>query len=268
VPGQRVFTAGHSFHTFVADILPGLARSAGFSGHAAVGIQFMGGSRVIEHWDRPDYVNEAKRALRAGRVDVLTLSPTFHPDPGIDHFARLGLEHNPDLRVTVQASWVPCDGLLYATFNPGKVGRDALTGDDLRQLHAPYFQSVDEEVGELNRRYGRPVLAVVPVGQALIALRERIKEGRAAGLSSQVELFTDELGHPAVPVQVLAAYGHFAVIYRRSPVGLATPPALARAGNPRWGDGLNRLLQELAWEAVLGHPLSGVQARRKKSKGR
>jgi hypothetical protein len=29
------------------------------------------------------------------------------------------------------------------------------------------------------------------------------------------------MGHPAVPVQVLAAYGHFAVIYRRSPVGLA-----------------------------------------------
>ena len=46
---------------------------------------------------------------------------------------------------------------------------------------------------------------MVPVGQALIALRERIRAGRAAGLRSQDELFTDAMGHPALPVQVLAA---------------------------------------------------------------
>src|SRR5205807_1608484 len=109
--GLRVFTAGHSLHVFVADILPDLARLAGLAGHVAMGTQFLGGSRVIEHWDRPDTTNEAKRVLRSGRADVLTLSPTLHPDEGIDQFARLGLEHNPNLRITIQASWVPFDGL-------------------------------------------------------------------------------------------------------------------------------------------------------------
>jgi hypothetical protein len=220
-----------------------------------LGAQFLGGSRVLEHWDRPDPWNEAKRALRTGRVDVLTLSPTFHPDAGIDSFVRLALQHNPGSHITVQASWVPFDSLLSAPFRPGAT-RDTLTGDDLRQLHAPYFRSLDDEVEALRRAHVRPVLSVVPVGQALIALRERIRAGRAPGLRSQEELFTDPLGHPALPVQVLAAYGHFAVIYRRSPVGLPPPRALA-GGRPE-GEGLNRLLQELTWEAVFRHPLSGV----------
>jgi hypothetical protein len=248
--GQRVLTAGHSFHVFIADILPDIARRAGITGHVALGKQFLGGSRVIEHWNRPDSLNQAKRILRDGRVDVLTLSPTFHPDEGIDRFTRLGLEHNPELRVTVQASWVPFDGLLAATIYPGKGGRDALTGTDLRELHAPYFLSLDEEVNLLNEAYGKPVLSVVPVGQALIALRERVKAGQAAPLRSQEELFVDEIGHPAVPLQVLAAYAHFGVIYRRSPVGLSVPTVLGRAGKPAWAEELNRLLQEVAWTAV------------------
>ena len=47
--GRRVFTAGHSFHVFVAQLLPDLARSAGINGHVAVGTQYLGGSRVLEH---------------------------------------------------------------------------------------------------------------------------------------------------------------------------------------------------------------------------
>ena len=62
------------------------------------------------------------------------------------------------------------------------------------------------------------------------------------------------------PLQALVAYCHFAVIYRRSPVGLPMPAVLARANNPNWDEKLTRLLQELAWDAVTHHPLSGVKA--------
>ena len=75
----------------------------------------------------------------------------------------------------------------------------------------------------LNHAHGKPVASVVPVGQALVALREAVHAGQVRPLKSQEELFTDPLGHPAMPVQVLAAYAHFAAIYRRSPVGLPLP---------------------------------------------
>jgi hypothetical protein len=42
-------------------------------------------------------------------------------------------------------------------------------------VHAAYFASVEQEVASLNRGYGRAVLAVVPVGQALLGRRERVR---------------------------------------------------------------------------------------------
>src|ERR1051325_6419622 len=107
--GQRVFTCGHSFHFWVADILSEVARAAGIPDHQVVGVSVIGGSRVIQHWDVPEENNEARKALRAGTVDVLTLSPIWLPDEGIEKFAKLAVEHNPNVRVTVQEFWLPND---------------------------------------------------------------------------------------------------------------------------------------------------------------
>ena len=99
--GQRVFTCGHSFHVWVPDILADLCKKAGIQGHTQVGISSIGGSQIIQHWNVPDDQNTAKKALKTGNVDVLTLSPIFLPDPGIENFTRLGLEYNKDIRVLV-----------------------------------------------------------------------------------------------------------------------------------------------------------------------
>jgi CubicO group peptidase (beta-lactamase class C family) len=258
--GQRVFVCGHSFHVFIAEPLAEMAQAAGLKGHRAVGTQFLGGSRTIQHWNLPDRQNRAKKALRTGAVDVLTLSPIQQPDDGVDNFVKLALAHNRNVRVTVQASWAAWDGdnTRFPTGARKKVDRNK-TPEELQKIHAAYFRTVDDQVAALNKELGKPVVFVVPVGQAVVALRSRIHAGKAAGLKSQAELFTDAIGHGTPPVQALAAYCHYAVIYRRSPVGLPTPGVLRKAHNPAWGEDLNRLLQEIAWEAVTHHPLSGVK---------
>ncbi len=255
--GRRVLSAGHSFHVFVPGILRELAAGAGIKDHVQVDVQSIGGSRVVQHWDLAEEKNKAKTALKTGKVDVLTLSPIYLPDEGIANFARLALEHNPDARVTVQEFWLPFD-----TFDPARrkvegLDRNAMTGEELRRRHEPYFKAMDDHVRELNGKLGKPAVFVVPVGQAVIALRERVIAGQAPGIATQAELFTDGIGHVRGPVQALNAYCHYAVIYRRSPVGLAVPGVLAREKREDEGK-LNRLLQELAWEAVTAHPLSGV----------
>lgn len=257
--GLRVYSAGHSFHVFVPGILAELAKGAGVADHVLVGLSPIGGSRVIQHWDLADDRFKSKEALRSGKVDVLTLSPIHLPDAGIENFARLGLEHNPDIRVTIEEFWLPFD--LYDTtftLRPKTVDHNAITGEELRKLHAPYFKSMDEHIVELNKQFGKPVLFAVPAGQATIALREKILAGQAPGLKVQEDLFTDPIGHATAPLQALVSYCHFGVIYRRSPVGLPLPNVLARASKPEWDEKLNRLLQDLAWEAVVQHPLSGV----------
>jgi hypothetical protein len=257
--GQRVFSAGHSFHMFVPGLLREMAQAAGIADHVQAGTQSIGGSRVIQHWDRPDETNALKKALRTGEVDVLTLSPIYLPDEGIENLVRLGLEHNPNVRVTIQEFWLPYDvyDLNYQRKRPEPVDRNSRTVEELRSIPAEYFKSMDEHVTALNNKFSKPAVFVVPVGQAVVALREKIIAGQAPGLKQQNDLFTDAIGHATPPLQALTAYCHFAVIYRRSPVGLPRPSVLAR--NVAWTDDLNHLLQELAWDAVSAHPLSGVK---------
>lgn len=259
--GLRVFTCGHSFHVWVVRMLQDLAEKAGIKNHRVAGVSSIGGSRVSQHWDVADDKNEAKKALAAGQVDVLTLSPIWLPDTGIENFARLAVEHNPNIRITVQEFWLPND-----TFNPvypletrKKVDHNAASIPELTKQNDLYRDSIETHVRELNQKLKTNALVVVPVGAAAIALREKILARQAPPLKVQWSLFTDDWGHPTPPLKVLAAYCHFAVIYRRSPVGLPMPQEFEQ--NQQYANAnLNRLLQQLAWDAATQNPLTGVTA--------
>jgi hypothetical protein len=95
---------------------------------------------------------------------------------------------------------------------------------------------------------------------AAVTLREKIVKGEVPGLKKQSELFRDNWGHAQPPLQILASYCHYAVIYRRSPEGLPVPKAFAALKDMSDADktALNRLLQEIAWQTVGAHPMSGV----------
>ena len=256
--GQRVFVCAHSFMLFTAKLLPPMAEAAGIA-HVNAGQQMIGGSRVIQHWNLPDAKNGAKTALREGKVDVLTLSPhTLLPDPGIDQFTRLGLDKNPGLRVLVQASWPTHDGTSNKAFaNPTRNAATVTSLRTQRDAHnSGWLVNLEAQIRNLNDTVGRQAVFIVPVSNAVFALRERVAEGRAPGLTRQTDLFSDALGHPRPPLAVLVTYCHFSAIYGRSPVGLPVPAALK--DNPE-ADALNQLLQQLAWEAVTAHPMSGVR---------
>jgi len=256
--GLRVYTVGHSFHFWVAPILREIADLASIKGHTVAGVAYRGGSTVQKIWEEAAGA-QARQALEAGNIDVLTLAPIWMPDPGIEKFVQLGLGKNPNLRVTVQEFWLPNDEYrpVYPLDTKKAVDHNATDLVALREANRRYEADVETQVREVNQRLGRDVVAVVPVGAASIALREKIAAGQAPGLKVSWRLFTDSWGHPTTPLRILAAYCHYAVIYRRSPVGLPMPGEFLRNqeyANPK----LNALLQEIAWNAVVNHPLTGV----------
>ena len=262
--GQRVFSIGHSFHVWVPGIVTDLAAMAELPGHSQVGISSIGGSRVIQHWDLPPEKNKGRDALATGNVDVLTMSPIFLPDEGIENFVSLALEHNKGIRVIAQPIWLRWDIYEPKTKRPATVDHNAITGEELRKRHAEHFQKMDDHIRALNQKYreqvGHTVMFIAPAPQALIALREKIIAGEAPGLKQQEDLFTDALGHGTAPLKALVAYVNYATIYRRSPIGLPVPAILKQAKLGENEEQLNRLLQEIAWDAVVQHPLSGVQS--------
>ncbi len=255
--GQRVFVCAHSFMIYTAKLLPPLAEAAGIA-HVNAGQQMIGGSRVMQHWQLPDEKNRAKAVLRAGDADVLTLSPNaLMPDEGIDLYTKLGLEKNPALRIFVQASWATRDGTTGPFKNDQRNTATVASLRSQRDAHRTlWLAKLEAQVRALNTTVGRTAVYVVPVSDAVFALREKVAEGRAPGLTKQTDLFRDDLGHPHPPLAMLVTYCHFAAIYGRSPVGLPVPAVLK--GLPHAAE-LNRLLQQISWDAVTAYPLSGVR---------
>lgn len=255
--GLRVFIMSHSFHFFVADRLAPIAKAAGIEGHTLVGKQMLGGSRVQEHWDLPKKKNLAKAALREGKTDLITMSPNWVvPDEGIERFVELGLQHNPKLRALVQLSWMPGDALDSKDKVRTNEARDSRPLDVPLAAHATWKAKLEPQLLALNQKLGREVIHAVPAGDAVLKLRELIVAGKVPGIAKQSEIFTDAGGHGKLPLIALVTYCNFACIYRMSPVGLNDPqPDLDRISTD-----LKPMLQRVAWEAAIAHPMSGVTA--------
>jgi hypothetical protein len=265
--GLRVFFAAHSLLWYVPAPLGEIATAAGIKDHKLVGVQSLGGSKTLQHWNLPEAKNQAKKALKTGEVDVFVMSPIQFPDEGIDNFVKLGLEHNPNMRFTVQISWAAWDADMQ-TFPKGstaKVDRNK-TPEELKKIHEANIKAAEAQADEINKKVGKKVLYLVPSAQASIALRTRIHNKEMPGVTSQAELFRDAISHPAPPLETLNTYLHFAVIYGQSPVGLPMPGLLKKANKEAWDDKCNRALQEIAWETVTNYPYSGVSAAPAKEK--
>jgi hypothetical protein len=259
--GQRVATCGHSFHVFTYKQVDEIAKSAGLE-HQLVGISSIGGSTVKKHWDVPEEKSVVKQVLKTGKVDVLTLSPIWLPDDAIEQFVKLGIEHNPTLRITVQEYWMPNDEYnpVYPLDTRKKVDHNATDLGKLRDATMRYAKDIEDYIQGINQRLDKQSIFIVPVGMAAVTLREKIVKGEAPGLKTQAELFRDNWGHALPPLQILSSYCHFAVIYRRSPVGLPVPNAFKALKDMSDDDKakLNKLLQEIAWDSVTHHPLTGL----------
>lgn len=266
-PGVRVFFASHSLMWYVPKPLGEMAEAAGIKGHRLVGLQSLGASRTIQHWNLPDEKNEAKKAIRTGEVDVFVMSPISFPDEGIENYVSLGLEHNPHMRFIVQLSWGGGD-IDNQDFPKGafdSVDKEK-TPDQLQRLYERNIKAGEAQADELNKKYGKgkKIVALVPSAQAMVALRTKIASNEWPGLTKQGELFVDAV-HPSAPMEALNTYMHFAVLYGQSPVGLPMPALLKNAQRDAWDEKFNRSLQELAWETVATYPYSLVTAAKEKS---
>lgn len=255
----RVFYTGHSFSGGPFEWMAILAKQGGISGYEALGRQVLGGSRVISHWDLAEPRNQAKAALRKGNVDVLVLSPNMQmPDEGIDRFVHLAMEHNPEIRVLVQGSWMTWDGL-------GKGGitnalRDERPVSEVRERTIRHMGEIRDQLRQINQRVGRNVCRLVPVGLGVVRLREMIAEGSLPGFQKPSQLFSDDIGHAHPAVSHLTTYMFYAALFSRDPQELA---GLGNNGwTQKWGQPpkeLAGILKRVAWETMRNEPLSGLE---------
>lgn len=254
--GLRVFFVGDSFHAFVVRPLIALAREAGIPGHWAEGWDILDVSTPIAHWERVAPEGSATTALQSGRVEVLTLAAVDR-DPGIDLFADLAVAHNDGVRIMVQRSWPRDDGWPPGSITADDRDRATLTDIEvLRAAWAPATERLRVQLRGVNERYERELAHLVPAHDAVLAVRRAVAEGHLPGVARQSELFVDPTGHAADVVQHLVSYVWFTALYRQSPLGSSV------LDTERTADSADRhlRLQQIALEAVLAEPMSGVLA--------
>ena len=290
--GQKIVMATHSFNVFVGPVRPNarnpdvvagpgplaaLAAERGKAGHETLQVQMIGGSTPMQHWsegDGDDSKNRAKAALlKAGpALDVFTMSPNSKiPEEGIDHFGDFIIAHNPNARIMVQVSWSGWDG-HGRTPSVGGSGGGKFTNADRDQvdlatldrwisgkgdgvMDESYVDRLRTQLAGIDQRAGHEITFVVPSGLAVYTLRKEVLLGHVPGITKQSELHRDPIGHPTQVTANLVTYVWFAAMYRESPVGLKslineTDPLSAKR---------ERLLQEIAWNAVVAEPKSGVR---------
>jgi hypothetical protein len=237
---------------FVPRNVEQLVTAAGIQGHKLVGTQGIGGSRVIQHWDLDEVKNKAKPALAAGDVDVFTMAAHVAiPDDGITNFVKLGLEHNPNMRFLVQASWYPYDVPDQEKRIRDNAKRDEAKIADLQAAVDTWRKKLEAQVDDLNQKHGKKCVFITPVGDAVVKLRALVADGKYPGVTKQSALFRDPIGHGFAHIQWLATYCNFAAIYRITPEGLK----LTIDGVD---DAQQAILQKIAWETVSKYPYAGV----------
>jgi hypothetical protein len=259
--GQRVFYAAHSLMWPIPDPLNEVVNAYGIKDHVMVGLQSLGFSQTIAHWNLGEAQNQAKKALKTGKVDAFVMSPMDMPDPGVDNFVALGLENNPKTRFYLQNNWAGFN-------NDGQKARrmmmgppwDSSTEEQLKTLNTECEKAFEAQAKQINEKNGHPVIFIIPTSQANHTLRAMIVRKEFPGLDKQSQLFADQIGHPTAALVTLNTYLHFATIYGRSPVGLPMPKILKQANNAKWDENFNKALQELAWKTVIEYPYSGVKA--------
>ena len=264
LPAKRPQAVYHLGHSLVGRDMPAmLSQLMGNRYHSQLGW----GASMRNHWqsDVPGFAEEnatpafrpARDALASGDYDALVLTEMVELKDAIRYhdsakaladWAALARSARPDIRVYLYETWHRLDD---------PAGWEARIATDLPalwegQILRPAMAASDQ------------VIHVIPAGQVLAALVQRIEAGDMPGLSSRADLFgrdgaapdmihLSDIGHYAV------ALTHYAVLSGESPVGL--PHALLRAdGSPAEAPTPQaaRLMQEVVWQVVTGYAPTGV----------
>jgi hypothetical protein len=184
--------------------------------------------------------------MKKGEVDVwLTTDAAWAEKPDLKEFGTAGLAGNPNFRLYQQAR-----------FLVEKVEeRDNSKIADVQAALDKQRKRLEVRVDAINKEIGKPVVFIVPVGDAIVKLREMVVDGKFPGVTKQSELFMSGYKgalHAEKHVNLLTAYCNYAAIYQKSPVGL-------KLEMKDITEEQHAILQKLAWETVSQYPHAGVK---------
>jgi hypothetical protein len=248
----RVFYIGHSLQNWtVPTMVASFARASEVRHEFQA--QIGNGAPLRWQWERPETAEgvNAQTALPSREYDVLVMTEAvplaenvrWNETAGFfGRFLAAARRGNPDVQAYLYETW-------HSRNEPNWRRR---LGPDLR-----VWESV---VDQVNAAHDGPDVLLIPGGQAMAALHDRIGAGDVPGLRSMDDVFHDDI-HLNATGWYFIALVQYATIHRRSPVGLpARTTDRFGAAHPTPPAEAIPVLQQIAWDVVRRYPRSGVRA--------
>lgn len=266
---MRVFHLGHSL---VGRDMPVMLEQLAGPGHSHAS-QLGWGTSLRDHWypDQPingfetenahDRFAPAREAVSSGEYDAVVLTEMvelrdairYHDSPTYKSFwAELARDASPDTRVYLYETWHRLDdpeGWLTRLDN------------DFEELWRGTILAADIETSGPDR-----ATRIIPAGQVMAEFVRRVEARNGVGnVPDRTALFYQsedgelDMIHLSDLGMYLVALTHYAVLYKRSPIGL---PAETRRADGTQATAPSaeaaQLMQETVWDVVRNMPETGV----------
>lgn len=270
---QTALQVYHLGHSLVGRDMPAMLAQLAPQGHKYA-LQLGWGTSLREHWD-PElpikgfeaendspYFRDARDAVRSGDYDAFVLTEMVDLNDAILYhesgkylnlWADAARASDPETVVYLYETWHRLDD---------PAGWLERLDTDLVERWVAHLKYPDLERSGTER-----AVRLIPAGQVLAAVTRQIEAtpGGIGGLTTREDLFARSNDGTLDTIHIndigkyLVALTHYAVLYRRSPVGL--PYALNKAdGTPANAPSAEaaKMLQTTVWDVVRSLRMTGV----------
>ncbi len=257
----RVYHVGNS----VTDTINynGFRQLADSRGHKYVfGRHMIPGAPLSWIWEHPadgfreDPFGYYPNALPNYQWDVLTLQPSDRHLEGNDgdvamakNYIDLALPKSPNLRIYVYSRWPRRDKDGNLDFDKKWLSKFTSQWDGTEETR-DYFEKVTFELRKAYPKIQNNIL-VVPVGDVLYELNQRMKAGQVPGYTNITQVYADGIHFNEVGSYIVGCT-FYATLFKENPKGLTASPY--KVNNPQ----LVNIIQDTVWKVVSTHALSGV----------
>ena len=268
--GLRIVGTGHSFMAPGYTTMPHICRAAGFEQplYTHTGGGMTGSTRykweqengIFEFDGKP--VPKLLASIANAEWDAMMWGPYFNDRPqDYSCWIDFCLRFHPEMKFYLSDAWPQLHQLEQ---NPQTEG--FFTDEVLDRMGAEKQEAYVKLVTDLRIDYPGKVF-IMPTSDAMTLAAKYFIRGQLpeiAGLHKVIgghkrSLWVDQLGHLGPGLNRLEGYVFYATLYGKSPERLGQ---VAFGGDTEFpGPALDQVFRRIAWQAVTGHPCSGVTDR-------
>jgi hypothetical protein len=252
--GLHNWRTGNSLTGNAKNHLPSITQSAGYN-HRITDINFPGSAtRHIwkGFWEREKY---PKLLKDNAPYDYYITQPEHEKDIAREvqmtgNFYREVLKHSPDTKLYVYVNWLEHkqDHILGP-----EVKISPETPEQWVQKMNEYMQWFEDLRVELLKAFPGKSVEMIPVGQALLRLKEEIEAGKVPGMTDFFEENIRDNIHATYKGAYLVGLVHYVCLYKENPIGLMAPNTMLTKAQ-------QEIYERIAWETSINYPYSGVTA--------